>query len=92
MRYHTRIMVNRKLTYCLYPTAKQAAALLHIKQAHQRLDNAALELRRTAWKRQRTSVSLAAQCKDLARLRVEDVHMRWRNAQSAQGGEVQRKA
>jgi putative transposase len=77
-------MVTRKITYRLYPTAKQAAALLQIKQLHQRLYNAALEQRCTAWKRQRASVSLAEQSKDLTLLRAEDEDMRRVNAQSTQ--------
>jgi hypothetical protein len=52
MRYYTRMMVNRKRTYRRYPTATQAAALLHIKKARQGLDNVALAQRHLAWKQQ----------------------------------------
>ncbi len=41
--------VNRKVTYRLYPTAKQETAMLAIKRGHQQLYNAALEQRRAAW-------------------------------------------
>jgi len=43
--------VNRKVTYRLYPTAKQETAMLEIKRGHQHLYNAALEQRRAAWRR-----------------------------------------
>jgi putative transposase len=40
--------VNRKVTYRMYPTAKQAKALEHLLTLHQRLYNAALDQRKTA--------------------------------------------
>ena len=61
--------VYRKITYRLYPTAQQGTALLAQKQAHQRLYNAALEQRRTAWKRCRKSLTYVEQCKDLTAYR-----------------------
>src|SRR5918995_3443634 len=76
--------VNRKVTYRLSPTAKQATALLEIKRGHQRLYNAALEQRRAAWQRQRVSLPRPAQEKDLTALRAEDATMRGLNAQSSQ--------
>jgi putative transposase len=76
--------VNRKVTYRLYPTAKQETAMLEIKRGHQRLYNAALEQRRTAWRRQRLSVTRTVQEKDLTLLRAEDDSIRRLNAQSSQ--------
>jgi putative transposase len=76
--------VYRKVTYRLYPPAQQATALLAQKQAHQCLSNAALEQRRTAWKRCHTSLSYVAQCKDLTALRQADPDSVPINAQAAQ--------
>jgi putative transposase len=76
--------VNRKVTYRLYPTAKQETAMLGIKRGHQRLYNAALEQRRAAWRRQRHSVTCMAQEKDFTALRAEDETIRRLNAQSSQ--------
>jgi hypothetical protein len=76
--------VNRKVTYRLYPTAKQETALLAIKCGHQALYNAALEQRRAAWKRQRQSITRSAQEKDLTQLRVAEETIRGLNAQASQ--------
>jgi putative transposase len=76
--------VNRKVTYRLYPTAKQETSLLEIKRGHQQLYNAALEQRRAAWSRQRHSLTRAAQEKDLTQLRAENDTIRRLNAQSSQ--------
>src|SRR2546425_10181557 len=64
--------VNRRITYRLYPTPAQAAALQAQREAHRCLYNAALEQRRVAWKRQRTTLSFAEQCRDLTVLRQEE--------------------
>jgi len=76
--------VNRKVTYRLYPTARQETAMLEIKRGHQHLYNAALEQRRAAWRRQRHTVPYMAQAKDLTALRAEDEAIRRLNAQSSQ--------
>jgi putative transposase len=76
--------VNRKVTYRLYPTAKQETALLAIKRGQHTLYNAALEQRRAAWSRQRHSVTRTAQEKDLTQLRADDDAIRQLNAQSSQ--------
>lgn len=68
----------------MYPTTKQAAALDHLLVLHQRLYNAALEQRKTAYRRQRASVSYAEQCRDLTALRADDGEYAGLNAQSAQ--------
>ena len=61
--------VNRRATYRLYPTPAQEAALEAQREAHRLLYNAALEQRRTAWKRQRVSLGYVQQCQDLTALR-----------------------
>jgi putative transposase len=63
--------VNRRITYRLYPTPAQEAALQAQREAHRCLFNAALEQWRAAWKRQRTTLSFAEQCRDLTLLRQE---------------------
>jgi putative transposase len=77
-------LVNRKVTYRLYPTTKQANALRSLLTLHQRLYNAALEQRKTAYRRQRVSVGYAEQCRDLTALRASDQDYAALNAQSAQ--------
>jgi putative transposase len=64
--------VNRRITYRLYPTPAQGAALQAQREAHRYLYNAALEQRRAAWKRQRLTVSFVEQCRDLTLLRQEE--------------------
>jgi putative transposase len=76
--------VNRKVTYRLYPTTQQTKALDHLLTLHQRLYNAALEQRKTAYRRQRVSVGYAEQCRDLTALRAGDPDYAALNAQSAQ--------
>lgn len=76
--------VHRKVTYRLYPTPQQAKALAHLLSLHQRLYNAALEQRKTAYRRQRVSVGYAEQCRDLTALRAADPDYAALNAQSAQ--------
>jgi|RhiMetdeSRZDD1v2_1073273.scaffolds.fasta_scaffold3879491_2 putative transposase len=62
--------VNRTVTSRLYPTTQQAQALEQRLVWHQRLDNAALEQRKTAYRRQRVSVGSAEQCRELTALRA----------------------
>src|SRR5262245_57207987 len=61
--------VNRRVTYRLYPTSAQESALQAHREAHRLLYNAALEQRRTAWRRQRVSLGYVRQCHDLTELR-----------------------
>jgi len=68
----------------LYLTTNQATALEHLLSLHQRLYNAALEQRQTAYRRQRISVGYAEQCRDLTALRSTDQDYATLNAQSAQ--------
>lgn len=76
--------VQWKVTFKLYPTTKQAEALTHLLGLHQRLYNAALEQRKTAYCRQRVSVGYAEQCRDLTVLRAADPDYTALNAHSAQ--------
>jgi putative transposase len=73
-----------KVTYALYPNATQEAALLDMKGSHQRLHNAALEQRISAWQRCGISVKFTDQCKDLTALRAADPEYKALNAQSSQ--------
>ncbi|MBI3330172.1 MAG: transposase [Nitrospinae bacterium] len=68
----------------MYPTTQQAKALESLLSLHQRLYNAALEQRQTAYRRQRASVGYAEQCRDLTALRASDPDYAALNAQSAQ--------
>lgn len=76
--------VHRKVTYRLYPTPRQEAALRDVKGAHQRLYNAALEQRISAYRLTGTSVTYAQQCRDLTDLRAVDPAYAAINAQSQQ--------
>jgi putative transposase len=76
--------VNRKVTYRLYPTARQEWRLLEMLVLHQRLYNAALEQRIKVWRGWQKSLSFADQCKDLTELRAESAEYRQINAQSEQ--------
>ncbi|MGH7015435.1 MAG: RNA-guided endonuclease InsQ/TnpB family protein, partial [Stellaceae bacterium] len=76
--------ISRKVTYRLYPSRRQEAALLDMLASHQRLYNAALEQRIAAWRLGRHRVSYVDQCRDLTDLRGEDERYARLNAQSAQ--------
>jgi len=47
--------MDRKVTYRLYPTPRQQAAMMETLRLHQQLYNTALHQRREAWSRQRLS-------------------------------------
>ena len=76
--------VQRKVTCRLYSTTNQSQALDHLLILHQRLYNAALEPRKTAYRRQRASVGYAEQCRDLSVLRTADPAYAALHAPSAQ--------
>ncbi|HVA27948.1 MAG TPA: transposase [Candidatus Baltobacteraceae bacterium] len=76
--------VARKVVYRLYPSRSQEAALLDMLGLHQRLYNAALEQRKSAWRLQRKSLSAYDQSHDLTELRADDERYAALNAQSAQ--------
>jgi len=77
-------MVNRKVIYRLYPTQRQEAELLRVKELHRALYNAALEERIGAWKKAGKSISFADQCKSLTQIRNEHPEYKAINAQSLQ--------
>lgn len=58
--------------------------MLNMLRLHQRLYNAALEQRITAWRRLRQHVTFAEQCRDLTELRADDELYAGLSAQSAQ--------
>ena len=64
-------MERRKITYRLYPSKSQGAALSAVLRSHQQLYNAALEQRIDAWRRRGVSLSYQDQCKELTALRTE---------------------
>jgi putative transposase len=76
--------VQRKVTYRLYPRKRQEEGLRQLLGRHQRLYNAALEQRISAYRRQGKTVSFAEQCRDLTALRGEDPEYGGVNAQSCQ--------
>ena len=76
--------VNRKVTYRLYPTGQQKAVLLDTLRLHQRLYNAALEQRITAYRTRKVSLSYVDQAKELTQLRAEFPEYKALNAQSEQ--------
>ena len=78
------IEVNRKVTYRLYPTAQQEVVLSDTLRLHQRLYNAALEQRMTAYRTRKVSLSYVDQAKELTKLRVEFPEYKALNAQSEQ--------
>jgi putative transposase len=65
-------VVSRKIVYRMYPAPSQEATLLDMLGMHQRLYNAALEQRITAWRTARKSIGFAEQCRDLTELRAAD--------------------
>ena len=76
--------VNRKVTYRLYPTGQQKTVLLDTLRLHQRLYNAALEQRITAYRTRKISLSYVDQAKELTQLRAEFPEYKALNAQSEQ--------
>ncbi len=64
-------MALRKVTYKLYPSRTQAAALARLLEHHRRLYNACLQQRIEAWRRRRVSVGYRQQCAELTALRRE---------------------
>jgi putative transposase len=76
--------VKRKVTYRLYPTAKQADGMLDMLRLHQQLYNACLEQRISAYKKSKKSLNYYDQAKELTLLRAELPEYKGLNAQSAQ--------
>ncbi|WP_082829918.1 RNA-guided endonuclease TnpB family protein [Ectothiorhodospira sp. BSL-9] len=77
-------MVQRKVTYRLYPTAAQLAALEHQRWVHCLLWNEALAERRRAWSERQESLGFSSQCKRLTQWRRLSKLLRGLNAQSTQ--------
>ena len=76
--------VNRKVTYRMYLSPQREVGLLNTLQLHQRLYNAALEQRITAYRKRNISLSYVDQAKELTKLRSEFPEYRALNAQSEQ--------
>lgn len=77
-------MLQRKVTYRLYPTAGQLAVLEHQRWVHCLLWNEALAERRRAWSERRESMGFSVQCKQLTAWRAQSKLLRGLNAQSEQ--------
>ena len=76
--------VHRRATMTLCPSATQAAEMERVCDLHRALHNAALQERLDAWRRSKTSVGFAAQCKSLTQNRRDDPAYLGLNAQSLQ--------
>jgi putative transposase len=76
--------VKRKITSRLYPTNKQLLAMSHALWLHQKLYNAALEQRISAYKKQKKSLRYVDQARELTLLRAEMEEYKALNAQSCQ--------
>ena len=72
------------MTYKLYPSRAQLAALERLHHLHRLLYNAALEERIEAYRMARASISYVDQCKSLTIIRQQDPAYLAVNAQSAQ--------
>jgi putative transposase len=77
-------MVNRRVTFKLYPSRAQLLALERLTEMHRQLYNAALEERIEAYRMRGVSISFADQCKSLTTIRQQDPAFLAVNAQSAQ--------
>ena len=76
--------VHRRVTYKLYPSPVQAAALERVCDLHRALYNAALEERIEAYRKAGRSIGFADQCKSVTAIRLDDPAYRVLNAQSLQ--------
>ena len=77
-------MVQRKVTYRLYPNEQQEAALQHQRWVHCLLWNQSLDERRRAWSERQETLGFSAQCKQLTVWRRQSALLREINAQSEQ--------
>jgi putative transposase len=77
-------LAHRRITYKLYPSPTQAAALERACDLHRNLYNAALEERIEGWRKAKRSISFADQCKSVTAIRLDDPAYRGLNAQSLQ--------
>ena len=77
-------MLNRKVTYRLYPNAAQKVGLQEMLGLHQRLYNTALEERIRVYTETGQGLSFAAQCRQLTQWRQSSTGLASLNAQSGQ--------
>jgi len=77
-------VVHRRVTYKLYPSSTQAAALEHACDLHRALYNAALQERIEAYRKAGRSIGFSDQCKSVTAIRLDDPAYRTLNAQSLQ--------
>jgi putative transposase len=78
------MMINRKITYKLYPNQQQTKCLLELLASHQRVYNAALEERIRIYRATGKLLSFANQCKILTQWRHQIPSLKKINAQSLQ--------
>jgi len=81
---YNEAMLNRKVTYRLYPSASQAERLEEMLGLHRRLYNTALEERIRVYLETSKSLSFADQCKALTQWRKAVPALAGLNAQSEQ--------
>ncbi|MGC8504839.1 MAG: RNA-guided endonuclease InsQ/TnpB family protein, partial [Acidithiobacillus sp.] len=81
---YNRAMLNRKVTYRLYPNVEQESRLQETLGLHQRLYNTALEERIRVYKETGKGLSFAEQCKVLTQWRKTVPALAGQNAQSEQ--------
>ena len=81
---YNRSMLNRKVTYRLYPNVEQASRLQEMLGLHQRLYNTALEERIRVYKETGKGLSFVDQCKALTQWRKTVPALSGLNAQSEQ--------
>jgi putative transposase len=78
------MLVKRRITYKLYPSRSQAAAMTEALRLHHRLYNAALEERISAWRKAGKSISYVEQAASLTQIRRDDSAYRGLNCHSLQ--------
>ena len=81
-------LVNRRVTYKLYPSASEDALMDKAHDLHRLLYNSSLRERCDAWRLNKKSISFADQCQSLTEIRRseldDDIEFRALNAQSLQ--------
>lgn len=78
------MIVHRRVTYKLYPSAAQATEMERVCNLHRDLYNAALQERIDAWRKAKISIRYIDQCKSLTQIRRNDPSYLKLNAQSCQ--------
>ncbi|GAT69803.1 transposase [Planomonospora sphaerica] len=82
--------MRRSFTFLLRPTARQAAALAACLEDHRQLYNAALEHRRTAYRKAAVTVRYGDQSADLKHIRADDPRGQGRWSFSSQQATLRR--